>query len=279
MNTKSLLNLNLINQNKTVIFFIMPSIHRVDIETLNLCFSLLNKYEQIYVLCSHFERSFYHLMINKSPSLVGFKTKIEIDIINPIKFAEIQTKEAIIISFRDNFTLPENNKKAILCTLKPESDILFNIEGKTPSALMMNYLKSLLLFMQVKEKQVLKDIEITPEQITKGSSIVNNLNDKEYYVIVLNNFISSMKISNFLRKHKLKKQLIIISHNKINVIDPKLFYFKEHTFLDFLAFQLQAVSIYGSSFEEYSKTCINLKIHLNLKPKFKDFKMILDEIT
>ena len=279
MKTKALFHLNIINNDKANVYIILPKINIVDFGILTASLEFLNKYERVILMCSLFEYSFYQLLINKSPTFAEYKSKIDIDIINSSKFTEIQSKECIIIALRENFLIPENNKKALLCSPYENSDILFNDFKDTLTITNRTFLKHILEFMQIKEINTLRGIDLSPELVLKNSSLVSGLKDKKYHVIVLNSFISTIKLTNYLKKHRLKKQLIIISQSKINVTDPKLFYFKDYNFLDFIAFELQAESIYCSASEQYKNVIRNLKINLSLTTLYKDFKLILDDIT
>jgi len=279
MKSKTLISLNIVNKEKANVYIILPNIAIMTIDIINLCLEFLNKFEKIVWMCTNFEYSFYNLIISKSPALLKYQDRIKIEIINSSKFIEIQTKESIIISLSDSFSHPDTNKKALLCSPKPDSDILFKQSQDCSSIPEKTFLRNLLGFMQISESNVVKSIDISPDNILKSSSIVSGMIDKKYHVIVMNNFISSIKIVNYLRKHKLKKQLIIISNNKINVCDVNLFYFKDYNFLDFLALELQAQTIYCSAADVYKKALRCMNLNITFLAVHKDFKLILDEIT
>jgi hypothetical protein len=86
-------------------------------------------------------------------------------------------------------------------------------------------------------------------------------------------------VSNLLKKNKLKKQLIVISNNKLNATDPKLFYYRDYCFLDFLAFQLEAETISSPPSEQYKNVISNLRISLSLFTMYRDYASVLDDIS
>ena len=71
-------------------------------------------------------------------------------------------------------------------------------------------------------------------------NIINNDKANVYIILPKINIFYRYTISP-------RYELIFISQSKIKVTDPKLFYFKDYNFLDFIAFELQAESIYCSA--------------------------------
>jgi hypothetical protein len=169
----------------------------------------------------------------------------------------------------------ETNKKAILCLPTENSDIVFKDSNSTT----LTYLNNLLDFLEIPNKNLLSRIDITSDEIVKGSSIANKYKNKKYSVIISKNVMETFKTSNFLKKNKLKTNLVIISKTRINVSDKLLDSYKDHTYLDLLAFQIEATTISCLKSELYDKVISNLRINLSLFATWKEATFLLFDIS
>ena len=279
MKTSPLFNLKVLKSNSTQIFVVLPELQKTTIDLLNYCIEFLHSYQKITFLCSYFEVSFYRLLLNKSKTFSPFRDRLDVDIVNHFKLKEIQAKECLIVYLSDGQAILESNKKAIFCAPDESSDIVFDEMGSEAGDVKIYYLKKMLAFLGIPDKKPFTSIELSPSDIISSSSIASKLTEKKYCVIVIQNIIAAFKLSNFLKKNKLKKQLVVISKTKLKATDPKLITFKDYNFLDFLAFQLQAVNISCSKPYQYEKVINNLRINLSFFATFKDTSHLLFDIT
>lgn len=279
MKKKSLFHFNILENKNTKVWIIIPELNDLTFEHISNIVELLEKFEKINILCSYFSLSFHKLMLTKSKSFIQYKDRINIDFLNPLKINEIQKEDCLIIDLLNKNISFEQDKKAIYCSLTEKSDIVFDDIYKDLPNYSVEYLKSLLNFLNLEQKNNLKNIELNSKEIIEASSITSKLSVKSYHVIIIKNILTEYKIINFLKKNTLQKHLILISKHKINIDDPKILTFKEYSFLDYLAFELQAVSIACPKSDQCRNVISNLRINLSLFTLFKDYSLLLYDIS
>jgi len=207
--------------------------------------------------------------------MIPYRDRIQFDTLNLFKLKEIQAQDCMIVNISDKIIQIDTNKKAIYCSPTESSDILF----KQSEVKVMNYLKNLYDYLNVPVNNLLTKIEIAPEDIVKGSSIASNFKEKQYSVIITKNVMETFKISNFLKKNKLKKHLVLISKSRITVTDPYLSIYKDHSYLDLLAFQIEATNVSCPNASMYEKVISNLRINLSLFASYKDPSFLLFDMS
>ena len=279
MKKKTLFHLKVLKEDTTHVYVLLPEINNLNFDVLSCCFEFINKFQRLTFLCTSYEVSFYRLLLNKSKTVVHLRDKIQFDIINHIKFKEIQMEECLIVDISKRQDHLEVNKKAIYCLPEGNSDIIFKEADPTNGDPIIFFLKSLYNFLEIPEQNLLKRIEISPEDIIKASTITSKLKGKQYSVIILKSLIETIKISKYLKKNKLKKPLILITKSKVSATDPLLSTHSDHNYLDFLAFQLEAVHISCPKSDLYEKVISNLRINLSLFASFKESSQLLFDIT
>jgi len=279
MKKKTLFHLKVLKEDTTHVYVLLPEINNLNFDVLSCCFEFINKFQRLTFLCTSYEVSFYRLLLNKSKTVVHLRDKIQFDIINHLKFKEIQMDECLIVDISKKPNNLEVNKKAIYCIPADNSDIIFKETDPTKSDPIIFYLKSLFNFLEIPEQNLLTRIEITPEDIIKASSISNKLKGKQYNVVILKSVLETIKISKYLKKNKLKNHLVLITKSRVSATDPLLHTYNDYNYLDFLAFQLEAVHISCPKSEHYEKVISNLRINLSLFASFKEASFLLFDIT
>jgi hypothetical protein len=275
MKEKKLFHLKTLKNSNTLVYILLPEINNLFFDEFSYCFEFINKFENVIFLCNSFEISFYRLLLIKSKTIIPYRDKIQFDVINPLKLKEILAQNCLIVNISKRAISLDVNKKAIYCLPSNNSDIIFKQSNNT----IIGYLKCLYDFLEIPEKNLVTRIDIAPTDIIKESNIANKYKDLQYNVIIIKNVMDALKISNFLKKNKLKKHLILISKNRISVSDQYLEIVKDHSYLDFLAFQLEATSLSCSSTNRYEKVISNLRINLSLFATFKESTQLLFDIT
>ena len=294
---KPLFNLNSLYKNSSDVFIVLPELNNFTIDFLNLCLNLAKKFRKTVFLCSEYEISFYNLLIEKSKSFAQFKDKIAFETSSHYKLSEIQLKDCIILHLHHNHLDIENAKRAIICQPNNDSDLVFltplpqtkttnksMTEGgqhpeKNDNMLDLEYIRNLLSFIHIKEELLIKSIDLNPKDVIQASPIARNYTNKKYSVIFIRDLIASIKIINFFKKNKLKKNLILVSQNPIGIADTKLLALKEYCYLDLLAFMIQAESI-SCTKNNINKNIIgNLRINLSVFAILKDYSALLYDIT
>ena len=279
MKQKPLFSLNTIQNSNSEVYIVLPEIDNMTFELFSLCLEFTNKYRKTIFLCNEFEISFYKLLINKSKSFEIFKGKISIEMSSISKLKEIQLKDCIIIHLHNDPIVIESLKRAILCFPYEQSDIVFSDTNHEDPLLFLKYIKNLLSFLMIKEQNILKNIELTPNDVITASDITNNLSYKKYNVIILQNMMTYLKVLNALKKSKLKRHLILISKNPIGLTDPKLLTFKSFSLLDIFSFMIQSESIAYEKSSVAKKIIANFRINLSIFSVLKDANAILFDIT
>jgi hypothetical protein len=279
MKRKPMFNFNITQNQESMIYIVLPDIYEVTFDIIKVTSEFLNKFENITYVCSPYEYTFLKLLLTKSKTFSEYKRRISVELSHPIKLREIQSEECIVLYLNKTPITIENHKKAILCQLSGESDVVFSEDEKLEKYDCIPYLKKLLGFVGVKEEMSFSTLELTKEEIIKTSAITGSVKKNDYYVIFVSDLISSHKLSSFFKKNKLKKHLVIISKRSINIDDPKAQTFKDYDLLDFLAMQLQAKSSSCPTTQETRKIMTNLKVQLPLFNTYKEQSQLLFDIT
>ena len=279
MKNKTLFNINYFNKINTEVYVILPGLDSLTVEVLSKTTELCNKYQKITILCSDFELAFYKFLLSKSKTFKVFQNKINPEIVSNNKIKDIQQKDCIIINLSSNPLNIDTNKKAIICDPSMNSDLIFSNNSDSADENKTVYLDNFLDFLNIKEVNLIKNIDIEQHDVINDSLIACNYINKKYSVIIVKNIYTSFKIITFLKKHKLKKHLALISKHPIGIADPKLLTFKDYNFLDILAFMIQADSIY-SPIQHINKNILsNLKINLSFMTLFKEYSALLYDIA
>ena len=279
MKPQPVFKVNLIEDNNTVVYVVLPNIEEFTFEALALTVEFLNKYSKLIFLSSQFDYTFYKLILLYSKTFSKFKN-IEIAVNTVYKIRDIQSKNAIILYLSNEEYTVEEEKKAIFCSIKDNSDLVFSDLSNDSRFSVPVYLRSFLNFIGIPEKRVINDIEIEYDDILTSSNITKNHKGEDYHVIFQNSMISSYKITSFLKKHKLSEKLLIITPNKLNISDPKVVFYKDYDFLDLLALNIYAKNISSSHVFDYRNIFTQLRIgHIYTSSHQKDYSTLLKEIS
>jgi len=275
---RALFNLNILGNELTQVFVILPEIINTNFDIISMCIEFLNRYKKLTFLCSEVEFSFYKLIFSYSVTFASYKN-IEIDLLSDLKIHSLQTKNCLIISLRDKVFFNEMEKKAICCSITEESDFVFADLQMNSQYFTQDYLKHLLKFLNIPMIKMVSSIEISPKDVTDASSIAKNQPDDNYSVLILSSLFNTFKFSRFLKKNKLIERLVVISKSKLHATDPMLSIYKEYDILDLIAMQLHARNI---SMEDDIK-CQNIlnsfRISLKLPCMVKDSYFLIRDIS
>jgi len=278
MKQRSLFNLNIIGNEMTHVFVILPEIINTNFDIISMCIEFLNRYKKLTFLCSDAEFSFYKLIFHYSTTFAEYKN-IEIEQLNELKLHSLQTKNCLIISLKDKMYFNESEKKAICCTVTEDSDFIFADLQMHSQYFTQDYLKHLLSFLNVPIKKAVTSIELSPKDITDASSIAKNQPDDNYNVLILNSLMNTFKLSRFLKKNKLLERLVVISKNKLNVTDPMLSTYKDYDILDLIAMQLHARNISMQDDIKCQNILNSFRISLKLPCMVKDQYFLIRDIS
>ena len=277
MKQKPLFKVNMLQNKESTVYFVLPDIDKINIQILNLCVQFAEKYKQIILLCSNYEVDFYKFLIEKSKTFSDYKSKIIVEESTIAKLKEIQLKDCIIIYLHHNALVIEDSKRAILCMPSEDADLVFNDTDYKDALLVINYLKNIAEFLDIKDNNSKKSIDISTNELTEASKITRNFTNKKYNVVIVSDMFSTAKATNMLKKNKLKKHLILISKSPIGITDPKLLTLYDYTFIDLLAFMIQADSIACSKNNLNKNIVNNLKINILVSAMFKEYGIALEE--
>jgi hypothetical protein len=148
MKNKSLFNVNIIHDSKTIVYLILPQIDNVTFEMISLTLEFLKKYKKIVYLCSKQDFSFFKFLFFSTKPLNEYKN-IEIEIFLSFKLKEIFLQNCLIINLHNDVPISPNNKKAIFCSVKEGSDIIFKRENVILKLIAVDYLSNLLKFINI----------------------------------------------------------------------------------------------------------------------------------
>lgn len=278
MKPKELFHLNILKDDTTAVYVILPEVHTVSFEVLAYCINFLEKYQQLTIFCSLYELSFYKLLLYDTATFKAYKN-VKVEVYNNHRLKEIQSQKALIISMRKDILSIENHKKAICCTMTQNSDLQFVGLSLDSKFLYPDFLKSLLRFISIPENRTITSIDICSEDILRTSPIASKLPRARYSVLITDSLINSFKITRFLKKNTLRENLLVISTHAVSTADKYLSYFHHYDFLDYLAFHIQAKHIFGSSTHECRNICHNLRMSLTLMAINKEMMILLREIS
>jgi len=278
MKQRALFNLNILGNELTHVFVILPDIINTNFDIISMCVEFLNRYKKLTFICPEVEYTFYKLIFNFSETFTSYKN-IEVEPLSELKLQSLQTKNCLIVSLREKLYFKEIEKKAICCSITEDSDFIFTDLETQSQYFTADYLKHLLKFLHIPSKRLFSSIDISPETLTASSNIAKTQPDDNYNVMILSSFLNTFKLSRFLRKNKLIERLVVISKNKLHANDPMLSTYKEYDILDLIAMQLHARNISMSDDIKCQNILNSFRINLQLHCMVKDSYFLIRDIS